>query len=175
MLWALRAESAATALSANSPVTPQASPESQALLNFFSDVYGKKVIAGQHDGWRFTNGLSEELNYITNTTGKLPAFLEMDVSGYTSPHHDPNHRLMQHALDWIQTRHGLAGFCWHWRAPMDEPAFYSKDTHFDISRAVTPGTPEYAAVEHDMDTIAGELVVPFYATPMCPFCGGHCT
>jgi mannan endo-1,4-beta-mannosidase len=156
MLWGLPAKSAVTAYS---PVTPNSSPEAQALMSFYSDIYGKKVIAGQHDGWRLTNGLSEEMTYITNTTGKLPGFLEMDVSGYTSPHHDPNHRLMSRALNWTQNWHGIAGFCWHWRAPMNEPAFYSKDTHFDISRAVIPGTPEYAAVEHDMDTIAGELVV----------------
>ncbi len=149
----------APAYEADTPVTPGASPEAQALLNFFASVYGKKVIAGQHDGWRFKNGLSEELNYITNTTGKFPAILEMDVSGYTSPTHDTEHRLMEHALDWVQNRHGIAAFCWHWRAPMDKPAFYSKETHFDIARAVTPGTPEYAAVERDMDTIAGELTV----------------
>ena len=156
LLWGLRVESAITAIS---PVTPNSSKEAQSLMNFFSDVYGKKVITGQHDGWRFTNGLSEELIYITNTTGKLPALLEMDVSGYTSPDHDSNHRLMHHALDWAQNWRGIVGFCWHWRAPMNESAFYSKDTHFDISRAVTPGTPEYAAVEHDMDTVAGELAI----------------
>src|ERR1017187_9868472 len=68
---------------ADTPVTPGASREAQALLAFFADTYGKKIIAGQHDGWRLTNGLSHELNYIQETTGKLPALLEMDVSGCT--------------------------------------------------------------------------------------------
>jgi len=148
---------AVLAFPADTPVTPGASPEARALLGYFADIYGKKIIAGQHDGWRLTNGLSEELIYITNTTGKLPALLEMDLSGYTSPRRDREHRLVQHALDWSQNRHGLVAFCWHWRAPMNEPEFYSKDTTFDIARAVTPGTPEYAAVENDFDLIAGEL------------------
>ncbi len=151
----------AFAFEADTPVTPNSSKEAQTLLTFFADIYGKKIISGQQDGWRHTNGLSEELNYITNTTGKLPALLAMDVSGYTdkSPRRDTHHRLMQHALDWYQNRHGLVEFCWHWRAPMNEPAFYTKDTTFDISRAVTPGTPEYAATEHDLDLIADELEV----------------
>lgn len=145
------------ALEADTPVTPGSSPEAQALLNFFADTYGNKIIAGQHDGWRMTNGLSEELNYITNITGKLPALLEMDMAPYTTPNHDADHRLIKHALDWAQNRHGIVAFCWHWRAPMNEPAVYTKDTRFDIAQAVTPGTPEYSAAQHDFDSIAGEL------------------
>lgn len=158
-LMVLGGAPAARAFDSSEPVTPGSSKEARALLNFFSEVYGKKIIAGQHDGWRITHGLSDELNYITNTTGKLPALLEMDVSGCTAPNRDLHHQLMHRALDWAQNWHGMVGFCWHWRAPMDEPAFYTKETRFDISRAVTPGTPEYAATERDLDTIAGELTI----------------
>ena len=150
------------AFDADTPVTPGATREAQSLLTFFSDTYGKKIISGQQDGWRQdTNGLSAELNYITNTTGKLPALLAMDVSGYTdkSPRHDQKHLLMQHAANWFNQRNGIVELCWHWRAPMNEPAFYTKDTTFDIARAVIAGTPEYAATEHDLDLIATELEV----------------
>ncbi len=150
------------AFAADTPVTPGASREAQSLLTFFANTYGKKIISGQQDGWRrTTNGLSAELNYITNTTGKLPALLAMDVSGLTdkSPRRDTQHRLMQHAADWFNQRNGIVEFCWHWRAPLNEPAFYTKETTFDISRAVTEGTPENAAVLHDLDLIAGELEV----------------
>jgi hypothetical protein len=151
----------AVAFEADTPVTPGASIETRTLLTFFSDIYGKKIISGQQDGWRQTNGLSQELEYITNTTGKLPALLSMDVASYTdrSPRRDLNHKLMQHALDWYQNRHGLVEFCWHWRAPMNAPAFYTKDTTFDISRAVTSGTPENAAILQDLDSIADELEI----------------
>jgi hypothetical protein len=149
----------ARAFNADTPVTPGALLETQSLLTYFSSIYGTKIISGQHDGWRMTNGLSEELNYITNTTGKLPVLLEMDLSGYTAPQHDTHHRLAEHAIEWFNERHGLVGFCWHWRAPMNEPAFYTKDTSFDITRTVTYGTPEYVAAERDLDTIAGELEI----------------
>jgi hypothetical protein len=146
---------------ADTPVTPGASREAQSLLTFFADSYGGKIISGQQDGWRRTNGLSAELNYITNTTGKLPALLAMDVSGCTdeSLRRDTNHLLMKRAADWFGQRNGIVEFCWHWRAPMNEPAFYTKDTTFDISRAVTEGTPEHDAVLHDLALIAAELEV----------------
>ena len=149
------------AFEADTPVTPGASREAQSLLTFFADTYGKKIISGQQDGWRRTNGLSAELNYITNTTGKLPALLAMDVAGYTdkSPRRDTQHRLMQHAADWFNERGGIVEFCWHWRAPMNKPEFYTKDTTFDIVRAVTEGTPEYVATLRDLDLIATELEV----------------
>jgi hypothetical protein len=151
----------AFAFAPDTPVTPGASPEAQSLLAFFTDTYGKKIISGQQDGWWQTNGLSLELNYITNTTGKLPALLAMDLSGYTAKplRPDLNHRIAKQAIHWFDDRHGIVEFCCHWRAPMNEPAFYSKDTSFDIARAVTAGTPEYAATENDLDVIAAELEV----------------
>ncbi|MGC9942127.1 MAG: glycosyl hydrolase [Verrucomicrobiota bacterium] len=149
------------AFAPDTPVTPGASPEAQSLLAFFTDTYGKKIISGQQDGWRQTNGLSFELNYITNTTGKLPALLAMDLSGYTSKPLRPdfNHRIAKEAINWFENRHGIVELCCHWRAPTNEPEFYSKDTSFDIARAVTEGTPEYAATERDLDVIAAQLAV----------------
>lgn len=149
------------AFAPDTPVTPGASPAAQSLLAFLTDTYGKKVISGQQNGWLQTNGLSLELNYITNTTGKLPALLALDLSGYTAKprHPDVHHRVAQTAIDWFDDRHGIVELCCHWRAPLKEPEFYSKDTTFDISRAVTEGTPEYAATEQDLDVIASELEV----------------
>jgi hypothetical protein len=149
------------ALGADTPVTPNASPEAQALLTWFSDIYGKKIISGQQEGRPGTNDLCFELNYLKHTTGKLPALLAMDLSGYTGPArgHDTNHTLARHAIDWYQNRHGIVEFCWHWRAPMNEPAFYTKDTTFDLARGVTEGTPENEALLRDLDKIAGELEV----------------
>ena len=143
MLVLMVARTAAASV-ADTPVTPNASPEAQALRSYFSDIYGKKIISGQQEGWRRTNGLCFELNYLTNTTGKLPALLAMDLLPYTdtSPRHDTNHLLAKQALDWYQNRHGIVEFCWHWRAPMNGNEIYTKDTRFDLSRGVTEGTPE---------------------------------
>ncbi|HEY4417390.1 MAG TPA: glycosyl hydrolase [Verrucomicrobiae bacterium] len=151
----------AFAFMADTPVTPGASPEAQSLLTFFADTYGKKVISGQQDGWQHTNGLSAELSYITNTTSKLPALLAMDLSGYTAKplRHDTQHWLVRSAINWVTNRHGIVELCCHWRAPMAAPEFYTKDTTFDISRAVIAGTDEYAATERDLDVLAEQLEI----------------
>lgn len=159
LLLALATPQALPAADANTPVTPGSSPEAQSLLAYFSSIYGNKIIAGQHDGWRMTNGLSEELNYLRQTTGKLPALLEADAGGFIAPNRGAGRRLSQGMLDWWQQRHGIVAFCWHWRAPMKEPAFYTEETTFDISRAVTPGTPEYKATRRDLDQVADQLEV----------------
>jgi hypothetical protein len=150
------------AFEADTPVTPNSSREAQSLLTFFADIYGKKIISGQQDGWRRgSNNLSAELNYITNTTGKLPALLAMDIGGVTdkSARRGVNRQLAQHAIDWFTNRNGIVEFCCHWRAPLNEPAFYTKDTTFDIARAVTEGTPEYEATIRDLDAMAAELEI----------------
>ena len=160
MLVLMVARTAAASV-ADTPVTPNASPEAQALRSYFSDIYGKKIISGQQEGWRRTNGLCFELNYLTNTTGKLPALLAMDLLPYTdtSSRHDTNHLLAKQALDWYQNRHGIVEFCWHWRAPMNGNEIYTKDTRFDLARGVTEGTPENEALLRDLDKIATELEV----------------
>ena len=130
---------ATAATGADTPVTPNGSREAQSLLAWFSDIYGKKIVSGQQEGRRGTNGLCFELDYLTNTTGKLPALLAMDMISYTdsSPRRDTNHLLAKHAVDWYQNRHGLVEFCWHWRAPMNGNEIYTKDTTFDLARGVT--------------------------------------
>jgi mannan endo-1,4-beta-mannosidase len=141
---------------ADTPVTPGASPEAQSLLAYFSDIYGKKILSGQQEGWGVTNELGFELAYITNTTGKLPALLALDFMFCTdqSGMRDDQHLVVKHAISWYANRKGVVAFCWHWFAPMGERGFYIKDTKFDLARGVTEGTPEHAALLRDLDTIA---------------------
>ena len=145
----------------DTPVTPNASPEAQSLMAWFSDIYGKHIISGQQEGWRGTNDLCFELAYLTNTTGKLPALLAMDLISCTdnSPHRDSPHPLARNAIDWYQHRHGLVEFCWHWRAPMNGNEIYTKDTTFDLARGMTAGTPENEALLRDLNRVAAELEV----------------
>ena len=149
----------ASALGAETPVTPGASAEVQSLLAYFSDIYGKKILSGQQEGWRGTNELGPELTYLKNTTGELPALLALDFSPCTkqAPHQDTQHQAVKSAIDWYNHRNGVVAFCWHWYAPLGEKAFYTKDTHFNLSTAMTEGTAENKALLRDLDVIAGEL------------------
>ena len=98
LLWVLLlAASTGGARAVDTLVTPGASPEAQSLLAYFSDIYGRKIISGQQDGWRGTNDGSFELAYLTSATGRLPALLALDFSAYTGPSapRDAHHRLAQ--------------------------------------------------------------------------------
>ncbi len=150
---------AAVAGVADTPVTPHPSAESQALLAYLAEVYGRKTLSGQQEGWRGTNDIGFELNYLERATGKLPAILGLDLSSYTivpTPPRTNAHEVVKHAIDW-HNRNGIVALCWHWAAPIGKPVFYTKDTDFDIRRAVMEGTPENAAVIRDIDRIAEDL------------------
>ena len=145
----------------DTPVTPNASPEVQSLLAYFSGIYGKHILSGQQEGWRGTNALGFELSHITNTTGRLPAVLGLDLAGVTGTEDSPwrrwRHAAAEHAIDWYVNRHGVVALCWHWAAPLGERVVYAKDTQFDLQRALADGTEEHAAVLRDLDAVAGEL------------------
>ena len=147
---------------ASTPITPNASPETQSLFAFLEDTYGKKIISGQQDGWRGKGELGFELKYIRDASGKLPALLAMDLAPYTrllpaGTSRRTRHDVVNRAADWYCSRNGIVSLCWHWDAPMNEREVYTKDTKFNPARAVTKGTPEYAATMRDIDLIAGQL------------------
>jgi mannan endo-1,4-beta-mannosidase len=163
LLLVLAAMGVSVAFGFETAVTPNASPEAQSLLAYFSDIYGKKILSGQQEGWRGTNELGFELAYITNTTGKLPAVLGLDLAGVTRAENSPRqkwrHAAAEHAIDWYVRKHGIVTLCWHWSPPIGERSVYAKDTSFDLQRAVTEGTEEHTAALRDLDAIAGELTL----------------
>ena len=56
---------------------------------------------------------------------------------------------------------GIVEIHWHWFAPMNSipntRTYYASNTWFDVSKAVQPGTSEYAATIRDLDAIAFQL------------------
>jgi len=146
---------------ADTPVTPGASAQAQALLAFFNDTYGKKIISGQQDGAAWENQAEFEMDYIRKTTGRLPALRSFDMAGFTpSPApraREPRPVVTRRAMDWYLNQNGIAAFCWHWHAPLGAGNIYVTNTPFDIRLAVKEGTPEHAAVLRDLDVIAAEL------------------
>jgi len=125
------------------PVNPQASPETERLMQYLAGIYQVKIIAGQY------TGVMEELDYLYTFTGKLPGLCGFDFL---------NEGETERALEWASYG-GLVTFSWHWRAPMGGNDFYTWGTTFDITRAVTPGTAEYDLALRDIDGIAAKLKV----------------
>jgi len=148
----------AAALPADTPVTPATSPEAQALFAFLADHYGKHIIAGQQEGWIRNSGETYEFNYIRTTTGKLPALRSFEL-GDLARRPDPVRELpaIRAARNWVTQSNGIISFCWHWPAPNGSGKFYSKDTWFDLEKALKEGTPEQASLLRDLDLAAAQL------------------
>ena len=144
----------------DTPVSPEASPQAQALLAYLWDIYGKKILSGQQAGGARLNEPDLELTYIkTNTGGQLPAIRSWDLSPYTPPGRAKTSRLAvaECATNWYLNDHGIVALCWHWQAPVGRGGIYVKDTPFDLRQGLLPDTPENAAILRDLDTVAGEL------------------
>ncbi len=154
-------------------INKKAQKEVNSVLDYLEEIRGKKIILGQH-----TQTLEqEELSYIKNITGELPALCGFELLGYS-----PNIKLddsseeclaevreaqgtLKKAWEWAE-KGGLLTFTWHWFSPLGgrDKSFFTKNTDFNAALAVTDETPEHYALMSDMDYMAGVLK---------PFCDEH--
>ncbi len=154
-------------------VNKNAQKEVKQVLQYLAENRGKKIILGQHTQ---TMG-QEELKYIQDVTGELPALCGFELLGY-SPNIQYEHsgeeclqevyaaqNTLKRAWDWAE-KGGLLTFTWHWFSPLGgrDKSFFSENTDFQTELAVVEGTPEYYALLSDMDYMAGLLR---------PFCDAH--
>lgn len=154
-------------------VNTDAQQEVENVLKYFKSIAGKKIILGQH-----TQTMEQdELRYIKEVTGKIPALCGFELLGY-SPNinykesgeeclkevREAKGTLLK-AWEWAQKK-GLITFTWHWFSPLggSDKAFYAEHTQFDGRRAAEEGTEEHKALIADMDYMAGLLR---------PFCDAH--
>ena len=152
------------------PVDPHAQQGVRNVMNYLAQLSGDKIVTGQH-----TQSMAmEEMHHIQKITGKLPALLGFELLSY-SPNinyldtDEPcmtevenNFGTLKRAWEWAGQK-GLITLTWHWFSPLHgrSKSFYTVNTDFDASLAVTEGTPEYEALLSDMDTMAG------YLQPFC--------
>lgn len=148
-------------------VNHNAAPKAKELLNYLSDIAGKKIITGQHTQ---TNPM-EEIDYIEKITGKQPKLRGFELLSY-SPNinyndaDEPcltevyeNRGTVDAALKWAKENNGIITFTFHWFSPIGghDKSFYAKNTDFDATRVLFENTPERKAFFHDMDVIAEQL------------------
>lgn len=128
---------------AQTPVTPNASPEAKALLAFLYDVKGKVFLAGQH-------GI-EETEYIHELTGLYPA-----IKGFDLIHEQRNRTQVLSAIEWWK-KGGIPTVMWHWGAPSQGPGYENSKKQIDINRCFEEGTEENRAMWEDLKRIADWL------------------
>lgn len=149
------------------PVDPKATPEAKVLLNYLSEIGGRKILTGQHTQ---TNPM-EEIDWIFCHTGKKPALRGFEMLAYSPNINEDdaseaclaevreNRGTMETARRWAREEKGIVTLSFHWFSPMGgrDKSFYAEHTDFDPERVLLEGSDERAAFYHDMDTIAGEL------------------
>lgn len=143
----------------------------KALYHYLCTSYGKNILLGQHD----TVGTSAETDLVYKTTGKYPAIRFGDMMLQTAST-DPAKQTELACAEKFAQDGGLIGYMWHWTAPMGKRGYYSTDTDFDITKAVTKEniallpiedirkleqekkiSPECLALVSDIDTISEKL------------------
>lgn len=147
------------------PVDSQATAEAKQLYTFLKYQFGHRIITGQtldhYDAVKILSGKSPMVQ-----AGDFQHFTEgyaylWKNGGHTFGKHDDGS--VDALIEWYNQSDGkgIVSYQWHWHSPSGgEPGtntFYTTETSFDITKAVTPGTQEYQDIIRDIDDIAAEL------------------
>ncbi len=112
-------------------INENANDKTLETMRYLLDNYGKNIISGQY----VTTGTNDEINLIYSVTGKYPAMRLGDLALYTDNQiYDIDE--VEKAVEWSENG-GLVSYTWHWQAPLKEASYYSKETEFDLQKAVT--------------------------------------
>ena len=156
-------------LKAQQLVTPNASPEAQALIKYLYDIFGKKVLSGQMWApW----GNFDEIERVKEITGKYPA-----IRGHDLIHEQSNENEVKLLIEWWK-KGGIPTLMWHWGAPTIGEGYEQSKKKIDIERCFQEGTEEYKAMWDDLKRVADWLTVlrdahvPILWRPMHEFQGG---
>jgi len=152
---------------------PEATPETQLLMNYLTEVYGNHIISGQQEIYGGgNNGNSElEFEWIYNLTGKYPAIRGFDLMNY-NPLYGWEDGTTDRMIDWVKNRGGIATASWHINVPRDftsyqlgefvdwkNATYKPTETNFNTANAVVPGTKEYQYVMMTIEDLAEQLLI----------------
>lgn len=148
-------------------INPNANTATKALYSFLLSNFNVKIISGQTNDW---------YNKIAPIAGKSPLLRAFDFQHYTQGYSylwnnsingfsfgAEDDGQVQTAIDWYNQsgKKGIVNFHWHWHSPfggtVGTNTFYTNSTTFDVTKAVTPGTPENTKILEDIDAIAFQL------------------
>lgn len=128
---------------------PLAQPSAQKLFDYLSAVSGKGILSGQQECPRDqTHG--DELSYIKDISGRLPAILGLDY--IDNDFEGVNER----AIVWHE-RGGIVTICWHWGIPPYGVGYPSSKEEVDMEELLTPGTALHQGMLENMDAVAEAL------------------
>ncbi|MEC0183755.1 glycosyl hydrolase [Paenibacillus peoriae] len=151
----------------------KATPETQRLMNYLTEVYGNHMISGQQEIYGGGNDGNTELEFdwIHNLTGKYPAIRGFDLMNY-NPLYGWEDGTTDRMINWVNKRGGIATASWHINVPRNFTAYQLGDsvdwknatykpteTNFNTANAVVPGTKEYQYVQMTIKDLAKQLQI----------------
>lgn len=129
---------------------PNADETTQKVYSYICETYKNAIISGQQEStWH--DGTEYEMNYVYETTGKLPAMRGLDFTN------DDFDGVVSRAADWWN-RGGLVTICWH--CGSDFTGTYEGCRYDDIEdwdAVLTEGTPENQVFMANMDNAGRAL------------------
>ncbi|PZD96846.1 beta-mannosidase [Paenibacillus sambharensis] len=152
---------------------PEATPETQQLMNYLTEVYGNHIISGQQEIYGGGNDGNHELEFewIYNLTGKYPAIRGFDLMNY-NPLYGWEDGTTERMIDWVNNRGGIATASWHINVPRDfnayelgefvdwkEATYKPTETNFNTAKAVVPGTKENQYLMMTIEDLAEQLQI----------------
>jgi mannan endo-1,4-beta-mannosidase len=130
------------------------------VYNFLQDNYGKKTISGAmaNVSWN-----TNEAQWVYKHTGIYPALNCFDyIHLQNSPSSWINYNNTTIVQNWWKAN-GLVAIMWHWNVPRSQSSsdysFNTRETTFDITKAVQPGTYENGVVMADLEKAANCLLL----------------
>jgi len=154
-------------------IDSQATPETQLLMNYLTEVYGEHIISGQQEIYGGGNDGDSELEFewIYNLTGKYPAIRGFDFMNY-NPLYGWEDGTTNRVIDWVNNRGGIATASWHINVPKNfttytlgqfvdwkDATYKPTDTNFNTANAVVPGTKEYQYLMLAIEDLAEQLLI----------------
>ncbi|HEX8627300.1 MAG TPA: glycosyl hydrolase [Catenuloplanes sp.] len=130
------------------PVNPNATPQARRLLCYIASQYGNHILSGQQES-TWIGGPDYEMNYIRNTTGKLPAIRALDYGDSKD--------YASRAIAWWNAG-GIPMVGYHMGAPTHPDTYEGTQVRgVSINRTLTPGTAEHTSFMQRLDGAAAEL------------------
>lgn len=122
---------------------PNAIDASIELYDYLKSIWGEKCLTGQMES-TWMGSPDYEMNYILETTGRLPAirgldFMHNDFAGVT-----------ERAEQWWE-KGGIVTICWHTGADFASGYNESKDDNINWDEAFTEGSDTYNSLIAGMD------------------------
>lgn len=162
---------------------PDATKETQGLMNYLCDMYGKHIISGQQEIYgnghtqdepagysgEYLLGYESEFEWINDNFGAYPAIRGFDYMN-VNPLYGWDDGTTERIIEWGTERNGIPTVCWHINLPTDfanyevgeavdwSAASYKPNSSFSVENATVEGTKEYEYVMLATDLLAQELL-----------------